>query len=47
MDEYRIEAITLLPGVCTICIGKNEIGWQHHFGVLRQLDNADHLYRGD
>lgn len=34
-------------GVCTICVGKKEIGWQHHFGVLRQLDNADHLFRGD
>lgn len=34
-------------GVCTICIGKKEIGWQHHFGVVKTLDNADDLYRGD
>ena len=34
-------------GVCTICIGKKEIGWQNHFGVIRKLDNADYLYRGD
>ncbi len=34
-------------GVCTICIGKKEIGWQHHFGVIRPLDCADNLYRGD
>ncbi|HWQ66065.1 MAG TPA: GTP-binding protein [Methanospirillum sp.] len=34
-------------GVCTICIGKKEIGWKHHFGVIRTLDNADPLYRGD
>lgn len=34
-------------GVCTICIGKTEIGWQHHFGVIRRLEGADYLYRGD
>lgn len=34
-------------GVCTICIGKKEIGWQKHFGVIRPLQDADNLYRGD
>lgn len=34
-------------GVCTICIGKKEIGWQHHFGVIRPLEEADNIYRGD
>jgi len=34
-------------GVCTVCIGKREIGWQSHFGVVRKLDSADYLYRGD
>ncbi|MDD3135694.1 MAG: GTP-binding protein [Methanoregula sp.] len=34
-------------GVCTICIGKKDIGWQHHFGVVRPLDEADNIYRGD
>jgi Ni2+-binding GTPase involved in maturation of urease and hydrogenase len=34
-------------GVCTICIGKKDIGWQHHFGVIRPLEEADNLYRGD
>ncbi len=34
-------------GVCTICVGRTEIGWQHHFGVIRKLDGADYLYRGD
>ncbi|MEN6609340.1 MAG: GTP-binding protein [Methanoregulaceae archaeon] len=34
-------------GVCTICVGKKEIGWQHHFGVVKALDGADNLYRGD
>jgi len=34
-------------GVCTICIGKKEIGWQHHFGIIRPLDEADNIYRGD
>lgn len=30
---------------CTICAGKRDIGWEHHFGVLRTLDN-DLFYRG-
>ncbi len=34
-------------GVCTICIGKRETGWQNHFGIIRKLDGADDLYRGD
>ena len=34
-------------GVCTICVGKKEIGWQNHFGVIRPLDEADSIYRGD
>jgi len=34
-------------GVCTICVGKREIGWQNHFGVIRKLDGAGELFRGD
>ncbi len=34
-------------GVCTICVGKREIGWQNHFGVVRKLDGADIVFRGD
>lgn len=30
---------------CTICVGKRNIGWEHHFGVLRTLD-SDLFYRG-
>src|SRR5512139_1247933 len=26
-------------GTCTICVGKKEIGWQSHFGVVRALEN--------
>jgi Ni2+-binding GTPase involved in maturation of urease and hydrogenase len=33
-------------GTCTICVGKKEIGWQQHFGVVRPLDNAM-FYRGE
>ncbi|MCK9580321.1 MAG: cobalamin biosynthesis protein [Methanoregula sp.] len=33
--------------VCTICAGKKEIGWQNHFGILKTLDGADDLYRGE
>lgn len=36
-------------GTCTICIGKKEIGWKHHFGVIKKLDgdSAEYLYRGE
>lgn len=34
-------------GVCTVCIGKKEIGWKNHFGVVRPLNAPDPLYRGD
>jgi len=33
-------------GVCTICVGKKEVGWQQHFGVVRPLDGAM-FYRGE
>jgi Ni2+-binding GTPase involved in maturation of urease and hydrogenase len=33
-------------GVCTICVGKKEIGWQQHFGVVRALE-GDTFYRGE
>jgi len=30
---------------CTICVGKRDIGWEKHFGVVRSLD-SDLFYRG-
>ncbi|CCG09192.1 GTP-binding protein [Pararhodospirillum photometricum] len=33
-------------GTCTICVGKKEIGWQAHFGVVRSLENQT-FYRGE
>ncbi len=33
-------------GTCTICVGKKEIGWQAHFGVVRTLENQN-FYRGE
>jgi Ni2+-binding GTPase involved in maturation of urease and hydrogenase len=33
-------------GTCTICVGKKEIGWQQHFGVVRPLENQN-FYRGE
>ncbi len=33
-------------GTCTICVGKKEIGWQSHFGVVRSLENQA-FYRGE
>lgn len=47
-DAGAIELRGIPPlGVCTVCIGKKEIGWQHHFGVVRKLDGADWIFRGD
>ncbi|MGI6318548.1 MAG: cobalamin biosynthesis protein [Firmicutes bacterium] len=36
-------------GTCTICVGKKEVGWKHHFGVVQKLDGqiAEYLYRGE
>ncbi len=33
-------------GTCTICVGKKEIGWQQHFGVVRPLESTM-FYRGE
>jgi len=33
-------------GTCTICVGKKEIGWKRHFGVVRPLNN-EIFYRGE
>lgn len=33
-------------GTCTICVGKKEVGWQAHFGVVRPLENQT-FYRGE
>ena len=33
-------------GTCTICVGKKEIGWKEHFGVVRPLENQA-FYRGE
>jgi Ni2+-binding GTPase involved in maturation of urease and hydrogenase len=33
-------------GTCTVCVGKKEIGWKAHFGVVRALDNQS-FYRGE
>ncbi len=33
-------------GTCTICVGKKDIGWQAHFGVVRPLENQI-FYRGE
>ncbi len=33
-------------GTCTVCVGKREIGWQSHFGVVRPLENQT-FYRGE
>ena len=33
-------------GTCTICVGKKNIGWQSHFGVVRPLEGQT-FYRGE
>ncbi|MCQ6963656.1 GTP-binding protein [Methanolobus chelungpuianus] len=49
--DIEAEPVTLRGapplGVCTICIGKKEIGWQKHFGMIRPLDMPESMYRGD
>ena len=36
-------------GTCTICVGKKEIGWKHHFGVVQKLQAncCEYFYRGE
>ncbi len=52
-DEINPEGLVLKGspplGTCTICVGKKEIGWKHHFGVIKKLDGpiAESLYRGE
>jgi Ni2+-binding GTPase involved in maturation of urease and hydrogenase len=47
-DQKSITLRGIPPlGVCTVCIGKTSIGWHNHFGVIRKLDGADYLFRGD
>lgn len=45
MGELILKGVPPL-GVCTICIGKKEIGWEKHFGILRALE-GDLFYRGE
>jgi hypothetical protein len=33
-------------GTCTICVGRKDIGWQNHFGVVRPLESQT-FYRGE
>ena len=33
-------------GTCTICVGKRDVGWRSHFGVVRPLEGAA-FYRGE
>jgi Ni2+-binding GTPase involved in maturation of urease and hydrogenase len=33
-------------GTCTVCVGRKEIGWERHFGVVRPLQSGI-FYRGE
>ncbi len=33
-------------GTCTICVGKKEVGWESHFGIVRSLEQPL-FYRGE
>lgn len=52
-EEIRPENLVLKGnpplGTCTICVGKKDIGWKKHFGIVKKLDGqiADYLYRGE
>ena len=50
-DQHGRSGVMLLRGnppvgTCTVCVGKREIGWQAHFGVVRGLENQT-FYRGE
>ena len=36
-------------GTCTICIGKKNVGWKNHYGIVRQMSKnfTGFIYRGD
>ena len=44
-NNYQLKG-TAPIGVCTLCVGKKEIGWQNHNGVLRKLE-GEMFYRGE
>lgn len=33
-------------GTCTICVGKKEVGWESHYGIVRPLEEQV-FYRGE
>jgi hypothetical protein len=43
-NNYKLKGVAPM-GVCTLCVGKKEIGWQNHNGVLRKISGE--LYRGE
>ena len=47
-DALSLKGVPPL-GVCTICVGKKEVGWQHHFGIIKKLEAncSEYLYRGE
>ena len=48
-DDCRGMELRGMPplGVCTVCIGKKQVGWQNHFGVIRRMEDDDNIYRGE
>ena len=44
-EPYKLRGVAPI-GVCTLCVGKREIGWDKHFGILRKL-NSNLFYRGE
>ena len=46
LDDIALRGTPPL-GVCTVCIGKRSVGWQNHFGVIRRMEDADNIYRGE
>ncbi len=44
-NNYQLRGIAPI-GVCTLCVGKKEIGWENHNGVLRKLE-GEMFFRGE
>lgn len=53
IDQNNINDVELRgnPPVatCTICVGKKQLGWENHYGVVRKIKGSivENLYRGD
>ncbi len=48
LDPSTVLELKGLPplGTCTVCVGKKEVGWENHSGILRKLEGGI-FFRGE